>query len=68
MRLTDDNNQIRLYIADDGVGMDKVTPSDSSFGYKLVNTLIDQLEGTMDVNYENGTHITIFINEYQIAA
>ncbi len=55
------NNQITLIIKDNGVGFN--TNFDftnlNSLGLKLVNVLIHQLEGTLEVNYSAGTEFKI---------
>ncbi|MCK9150756.1 sensor histidine kinase [Methanobacterium alcaliphilum] len=51
----------QLIVKDDGVGMpaDIDLSSCTSLGWELVNGLVDQLSGTLTLNRENGTEITI---------
>jgi len=62
------NGQLFLEVKDDGVGLDLSKKSKSSFGYKLVNTLLRQMRGKLDQVEGDGTHIVLSFNEYKIAA
>lgn len=53
-----------LMFKDDGIGMDKdiMTDNPSKLGMLLINTLTEQLEGTISINTEGGTE---FILEFK---
>ncbi len=50
---------MELKIADNGNGMLENNNTSKSFGMKLVRTLVDQLDGTMDVKFDKGTVFNI---------
>jgi two-component sensor histidine kinase len=56
--VTRDNNYLNLEIIDNGIGFAKKEREKSnSFGIKLIYSLIEQLEGTIQkLNSKNGTH------------
>jgi two-component sensor histidine kinase len=53
---------MELKVSDNGAGITTVSSSSKSFGMKLVNTLIVQLNGTMQQEFNNGTNYTIKIS------
>jgi two-component sensor histidine kinase len=60
MKQLEDNN-ISLSISDNGIGLPDgfdVTQN-TGLGLQLVNTLISQINGTLEVRSENGTEFTI---------
>lgn len=62
---SDDDSQFRLVVSDNGVGL----PEDLDFrdaeslGLQLVNTLVDQLEGTIELDGSGGTAFKITFTE-----
>ena len=53
INLKQEKNKINLTVKDNGIGIDK--PKDnSSFGIKLVNTLVKQLKANVQVEHQNG--------------
>jgi two-component sensor histidine kinase len=58
---TNDDDQLTLTVADSGVGL----PPELDFreteflGLQLVNTLVDQLDGTIELYHNNGTNFKI---------
>ncbi|SDG61795.1 tetratricopeptide repeat-containing sensor histidine kinase [Chitinophaga filiformis] len=50
--------QLTLMIADDGIGL-PVESNKQSMGMMLMNTLAEQLEGTLDIQSRNGVVITV---------
>ena len=62
---SDDEGQFTLMVSDDGVGL----PEDLDFrdtgssGLQLVNTLVDQLEGTIELDRSDGTAFEITFTE-----
>jgi PAS domain S-box-containing protein len=59
------NNEYKLTISDDGIGIPKNIEFDteSTLGLRLVNTLVNQLDGTIKLNRTNGTQYTITFKE-----
>jgi two-component sensor histidine kinase len=59
------DRQIELRVADDGIGfpagLDFRHPD--SFGLQIVNMLVHQLEGTIDMDRANGTAFTVIFRE-----
>lgn len=55
--LTEADSQITLLVQDDGPGLpnDFDISNPSSLGMTLIQTLIDQLDGTLDIESDNGT-------------
>lgn len=68
IHIYEQNKRLRLDFADNGIGIDNSKQSKSSFGYKLINTLLDQLEGEMKQESVNGTQLYFSFEEYKIAA
>jgi len=58
---TDGNNQLSLVVGDNGVGFspDLDFRNTSSLGLQLVNTLVEQLEGTIELENSGGTAFQI---------
>lgn len=57
----DKNNKFTLIVGDNGIGLPKDLDfkSTDSLGLQLVNTLVEQLEGTITLDRKNGTSFTI---------
>lgn len=55
IQLCQRENELRLTIADNGIGVKKTDELESSFGLKLVRILVNQLDATMNVTSESGT-------------
>jgi two-component sensor histidine kinase len=60
-----DGGLYRLVVADNGVGLpESIEPrKTTSLGLQLVTTLVDQLNGTIEVKRENGTEFIIIFSE-----
>ena len=60
VRVTGDQ-QYEMTISDNGIGMDKVldVENSTSLGLKIVNSLVKQLDGTIEVNGNNGLKFKI---------
>jgi PAS domain S-box-containing protein len=60
-----DENQSELVVADDGIGMsaDVEVSSAETFGLYLINTLAEQLHGTMELNRRRGVEARIRFRE-----
>ncbi|MFZ0456635.1 MAG: histidine kinase dimerization/phosphoacceptor domain -containing protein [Ignavibacteriaceae bacterium] len=59
-----ENNTINMIISDNGKGLDdNINFNDSdSLGLQLVKTLVDQLEGSLDIKSDNGLQYRIVFN------
>jgi two-component sensor histidine kinase len=55
IQLSEQDNQLLLSVADNGVGVKNTDEQGNSFGLKLVRILVNQLDATMQVNNESGT-------------
>ena len=64
IELKDENSKINLIISDNGSGLNNNIDfqNSESLGLQLVNTLVDQIEGTLEVKNNNGTKILIQFN------
>ena len=70
LTLAEDQESLRLVIADDGVGFDpRQAPAKdewrSNFGSQLINLLSRQLEGTVEHNFENGYKTSIRFKKFK---
>jgi two-component sensor histidine kinase len=59
IQLSQHENELRLTVADNGVGVKKTDEMENSFGLKLVRILVNQLDATMQVTSEAGTSYQI---------
>ena len=59
------NKELQLVVRDNGVGINSETneKKESSLGIHLVNTLVDQLEGTLETETKEGTSYKIKFRE-----
>lgn len=62
------DQQLKLSIVDNGIGIHQKKRSEGSFGYKLITTLLHQLQGTLEQQVDNGTRLFLTFNKYKIAA
>lgn len=63
------NNRLLLDVQDDGRGINiSGFKKESSFGNKLINTLTEQLEGTLQIEGKDGTHIHLEFMDYKLAS
>jgi two-component sensor histidine kinase len=65
--LKEDENQLIVQVKDDGVGYKPDQVRSNSFGSVLIGSLIQQLDGQIETVIDNGTNITLKLNEYQIS-
>ena len=56
------DNSMKLMVSDNGSGKESGMSSSTSFGMKLVHTLVMQLNGTMQQQHDNGTVYNIQIS------
>lgn len=54
-----------LEVQDDGIGYDQKNVRQDSFGQKLVRSLVKQLNGTMEVNSDEGTHAILEVRKFK---
>jgi len=59
-----ENNSLTLLVQDNGVGIPKSfdIETTTSLGLTLVLGLVDQIDGTLDLNCDSGTEFTITFN------
>ncbi len=66
---TELNNTLILDVKDNGKGLDLNNfVKSNSFGNKLISTLTDQLDGSMKVDGDNGTHVHLEFKDYKLAS
>ena len=65
--LNEEEDQLALRVRDDGIGMSEVNRTDlgSSFGYRLIEVLREQMQGNLQIENNQGTSITLYIKKYQ---
>lgn len=63
--LTKDDDLFALNIADNGVGLPETKKSENkkSLGLQLVSNLVNQLDGTLMINGEDGTEVKVLFEE-----
>jgi two-component sensor histidine kinase len=68
--LKEQGDRLLLEVTDDGVGLDtqKRDVMESSFGYRLINALKDQLDGKLEIDGSDGTKVRLYIQEFYKAA
>lgn len=64
--LNDEEEQTKLIVEDNGIGFDpqlieKSHSGDGGLGYTLVDSLLKQIDGTMDIRRNNGTTVEITV-------
>jgi len=66
--LSESDGKLHLSISDDGIGMpdDAHESVGSSFGYKLINALIGQLDGVLSIDRSSGTAVNIEVKRYEV--
>ena len=62
------NDHLELVISDNGVGMDNPEQvlEGEGYGYELVNSLVEKLEGSIEVYSDNGTKVIMQFSQYQV--
>lgn len=68
--LREEDDGLYLSVADNGVGI--ASPQEvidgNSYGYELIQALVDKLEGELEINGQQGTQVVAVFKEYQTAA
>jgi two-component sensor histidine kinase len=59
IQLSQEGNELRLTVADNGIGVKETDELENSFGLKLVRILVDQLDASMQVTSIAGTSYQI---------
>jgi two-component sensor histidine kinase len=65
--LKEENNVLRLNVNDNGVGYDLNQLNKGSFGNKLIKSLIQQLDGSLETKIDHGTKISMVFKDYKIS-
>lgn len=65
--LQEQDNQLLLQVSDNGVGMTEAQKSrlGSSFGYRLIDVLREQMRGQLHIIAGEGTTVKLVINKYE---
>jgi len=63
--LNEEDNKLKLIYEDDGKGIKSYSQGDS-FGLKLVDLLIKQLEGTIETSHDKGLKYVFLISHYKL--
>lgn len=68
IRITDDNNTIKILVQDNGCGLPSGFNPDntSTLGYTIINTLVQQLEAGIDIESNGGTNVTIVFDKAEV--
>ena len=68
--LKETSEGLELKVEDNGIGISDTVSLDkkSSFGYRLINTLVNQLEGKLDIRGEKGTRVKALLTKYEKAS
>lgn len=67
INLREEAERLKLTVTDDGVGYDKTTTKQSSFGNKLIASLTKQLKGEMTALATSGTEVSIAFKQYKLS-
>ena len=68
IKIYEDNAGLKMDFSDNGIGLDVDKKTESSFGFRLIDTLLEQLEGEMQHKADNGTQLYFRFTDYKIAA
>ena len=68
IQLKEMSNQLQLRISDNGIGLDpqQLKLKEESFGHSLIRAFRNKLDATININGDNGTEVTIIMNNYKI--
>jgi len=61
-----DQRSLQLSVSDDGIGMDENSPLTqygAPMGWELIHTLTEQLNGSIEIRKQPGTHVNIVFKE-----
>ena len=65
--LREDSQRLKLTVRDNGKGYDLESVSTTSFGNRLIKSLIQQLDGNMTTAIDNGTVVSMEFKDYKIS-
>lgn len=65
LRLREANEQLHLEVEDDGIGFSEASVKDTSFGHKLIKTLVRQLDGNLEKVQQEGTYFKLRFGNYK---
>ncbi|MDG2451057.1 MAG: sensor histidine kinase [Saprospiraceae bacterium] len=70
IHLKSEGDQITLKVSDNGRGMseEEQALNRESYGYELINALIDQLDGELKLNMDKGCKVEVSFKNYEKAA
>lgn len=60
--LFEENDLLKIYVFDNGIGMPEKNDNKNSFGLKLINAFLKKLNGTIKTTVEDGTKIELTLN------
>lgn len=62
-------DQLRLSLSDDGIGMPVIANlgNSKSLGLELIKTLVEQIDGSLDISIDRGTTFTVLFSSNAIA-
>lgn len=60
------NNNVHIVVEDDGVGLPNISSEKDSMGFTIVDTLINQLDATLDIKRDNGTRFKLSFEKQEI--
>ena len=68
IKLREQSNQLQLKISDNGIGLDpdQLKLKEENFGHSLIRAFRNKLDATIDIHGDNGTEVTIVMNNYKI--
>ena len=68
IKLREQSNQLQLKISDNGIGLDpdQLKLKEENFGHSLIRAFRNKLDATININGDNGTEVTIIMNNYKI--
>jgi two-component sensor histidine kinase len=62
IKITNDESKSKLYYSDNGIGFDFHKLSEKGIGQEIIKGLIDQLDGSIKTNQNNGFELMIYFN------
>jgi len=67
--LKEEEQKLILKVSDNGIGLEKIAfEASKSFGNRLIRAFTQKLKADFNIRSDNGTHVTMIINNYLKAA